>query len=274
VSSQRKPAASAVTAAALALFFILLSAVGIYLVVTKKWWFPEAISTIAPEIDRQFDLTMLWSGIIFVLAQVALGVLIFLYRDRGGRASYSHGNTRLEILWTAAAAIVFVGLAIVGRNAWANLHFMGPAEGAVQVEATGAQFEWQFRYAGPDGKFGSTDPRRISESAGNPLGLDMNEAEAKDDVVMPVMAVPVNRPVELTLRSKDVIHDFFVPQLRIKQDAVPGLAIRIHFTANKTGEYEVACAELCGLGHYRMRSTMTVMSEQDFANWLRENGPR
>jgi cytochrome c oxidase subunit 2 len=171
VSSQRKPAASAVTAAALALFFILLSAVGIYLVVTKKWWFPEAISTIAPEIDRQFDLTMLWSGIIFVLAQVALGVLIFLYRDRGGRASYSHGNTRLEILWTAAAAIVFVGLAIVGRNAWANLHFMGPAEGAVQVEAPGAQFEWQFRYAGPDGNPVRAGLCQLAERERPPLGL-------------------------------------------------------------------------------------------------------
>ena len=93
------------------------------------------------------------------------------------------------------------------------------------------------------------------------------------DIVMPVMAVPVNREVELMLRSKDVIHDFFCPQLRIKQDAVPGLAIRIHFTANRIGEYEVACAELCGLGHYRMRTTLTVMSDGDYQKWLKDNSP-
>jgi cytochrome c oxidase subunit II len=262
-----------VTAAALALFFFCLSAVGIYLVVWKKWWFPSSISTIAPQIDRQFDITMIWAGVIFVLAQVALGVLVFRFRDRGGSSSYSHGNTKMEILWTAATAVLFVGLALMGRTAWADLHFMGPAPGAVQVEATAAQFEWQFRYPGTDGKFGSTDPKRIDESAGNPLGLNLNEPEAKDDIVMPVMAVPVNREVELILRSKDVIHDFFCPQLRIKQDAVPGLAIRIHFTANKTGEYEVACAELCGLGHYRMRTTMTVLSDGDYQKWLKDNSP-
>ena len=274
MASKEKPQGDFLTAAGFALFLIVLSAVGIYLVVMKPWWFPESISTIAPLIDDQFNITMLISGIIFVLAQVALGVLLFRFRDRGGRSVYSHGNNSLEVLWTVVTAVIFVGLAYMGRTAWANLHFMGPEPGALQVEATGAQFEWQFRYAGADGKFGTTDPKRISESAGNPLGLDLNQAEAKDDVVMPVMAIPVNRPVEVVLRAKDVIHDFFVPQLRIKQDAVPGLAIHIHFTAEKVGEYEVACAELCGLGHYKMRSTMTVMSEEDFQKWLKDNGPK
>lgn len=274
MSSQDKPSGGVLTALSLAAFFSLVAVAGIWFVVSKKWWFPDGISTIAPKIDHQFQLTMIFSGVIFVLAHLALGVLIFMFRDRGGRAEYSHGNTRLEVLWTGAIAVVFVGLALVARSAWAELHFLGAAPGAVQVEVTGAQFEWQFRYPGADGKFGTTDPRRINEVAGNPLGLDLNEAEAKDDIVMPVMAVPVNREVELTLRSKDVIHSFFVPHLRIKQDAVPGLAIRIHFTADRTGEYEVACYELCGLGHYRMRTKFLVMSDQEFQNWLRENAPQ
>ena len=118
------------------------------------------------------------------------------------------------------------------------------------------------------------DPKLINEAAGNPLGLDLNDTAAKDDVVMPVMAVPVNREVEVILRSKDVIHSFFVPNLRIKQDAVPGLAIRIHFTAEKIGEYEVACMELSGLGHYKMRTSFTVMSAEDFQKWLKENAPQ
>ncbi|PYV16767.1 MAG: cytochrome c oxidase subunit II [Acidobacteria bacterium] len=253
--------------------FCGLAAIGAYIVINRMWWFPDPISTIAPAIDAQFDRTMLFSGTIFVLAQVALGLLIFRFRDRGQRSSYSHGSTALEVIWTTATAVIFIGLALAARSAWASLHFMGPDPGSIEIEVTGAQFEWQFRYPGPDGKFGSTDPRLISESAGNPLGLDLNEPAAKDDVVVPEIAVPVNRPVELILRTKDVIHNFAVPQLRIKQDSVPGLAIRIHFTTNKIGEYEVACMELCGLGHYKMRTTFRVLSDQDFEKWLKDNAP-
>jgi cytochrome c oxidase subunit 2 len=271
VASEDRPAGSFLNAAGLAVFFCGLAAVGTYLVVDKTWWFPPSISTIAPSIDEQFDRTMLISGIIFVLAQVSLGVLIFLHRDRGQQAQYSHGNTRLEVLWTLATAVLFVGLAVVGRTAWAKLHFMGPDPGALQVEVTGAQFEWQFRYPGPDGTFGRTDPKLISESAGNPLGLDRNEAAARDDIVAPEIAVPVNRPIELILRTKDVIHNFAVPNLRIKQDSVPGLAVRIHFTTTTIGEYEVACMELCGLGHYKMKTTFRVLSDDDFAKWLKTN---
>jgi cytochrome c oxidase subunit II len=274
VASQEKPSGDFLTGASFALFFCLLAALGTYFVVMKTWWFPEGISTIAPQIDAQFNITMAISGVIFVLAQVALGVLIFKFRDRGGSSGYSHGNNTLEITWTLATTVIFVSLAIMGRSAWANLHFLGPSPGAMQIEVTGAQFEWQFRYPGPDGKFGTLDPKRINEAAGNPLGLNLDEPEAKDDIVMPQIAVPVNKPVELILRSKDVIHNFFVPQLRVKQDAVPGLAIRLHFTAEKVGQYEVACMELCGLGHYKMRTDFFVMSEGDFQKWLKDNAPQ
>jgi cytochrome c oxidase subunit 2 len=269
--SEEKPAGSSLHAIGLAIVFCALAFIGTYIVVARLWWFPESISTIAPKIDAQFDHTMLISGVIFVLAQVALGVLVFVFRDRGQRSSYTHGNTALEILWTSATAVLFVGLALAARSAWAELHFMGADPGSMQIEVTGAQFEWQFRYPGPDGKFGSIEPKRINEAAGNPLGLDLNEPDAKDDVVTPEIAVPVNRPVELILRTKDVIHNFAVAPLRIKQDAVPGLAVRIHFTADKLGEYEVACMELCGLGHYRMRTTFKVLSDADFATWLKTN---
>lgn len=270
MASQDKPAGHFLTASALGLFFVLLAGISAYIVAKKIWWFPDSISTIAPFIDEQFNLTMLISGIIFVLAQVVLGILIFRFRDRGGQAQYSHGNNRLEIVWTLATAVIFIGLAIMGKTAWASLHFMGPDPGAMQVEITAQQFSWTFRYPGADGKFGATDPGRISETSGNTLGLNRDEPETKDDVVTTVMAIPVNRPVEVILRSKDVIHSFFVPHLRIKQDAVPGLAIRIHFTAQKIGEYEVACVELCGLGHYRMRTDFKVLSEEDFQKWLKE----
>ena len=121
-----------------------------------------------------------------------------------------------------------------------------------------------------DGQFGRTSPELVDDEATNYIGLDDTDPAAQDDLVLPNMAVPVNRPVEVILRAKDVTHAFFVRELRIKQDAVPGMEIPIHFTATRIGTYEVACAELCGLGHYRMRSTLEVLSEENYASWLKE----
>ena len=139
-----------------------------------------------------------------------------------------------------------------------------------QLKLPRQQFAWNFRYAGPDGKFGRTKPELVSASTGNPVGLDPTDPASKDDIVSPVIAVPVGREVELIIRSQDVTHSFFVRELRLKQDAVPGMEIHMHFTANVPGTYDIVCAELCGLGHYRMHSTLTVMSEADFEKWLKD----
>ena len=112
--------------------------------------------------------------------------------------------------------------------------------------------------------FGRTDPKLIDDSSLNYVGLDDTDPNAKDDSVVPTLAIPVNRPVELILMSKDVTHSFWVPQLRFKQDLVPGMAIHVHFTATKTGKYELACAELCGMNHYKMKSYMLVLPENEF----------
>jgi cytochrome c oxidase subunit 2 len=140
----------------------------------------------------------------------------------------------------------------------------------VHVEVTGMQFAWYFRYPGPDGKFGLTKPELEDASAGGEaaLGLDTHDPASKDDVVSGVMVVPVNREIEVILRAHDVIHSFFVPSMRFKQDAVPGLAIHMHFTPIQTGDYEIACAELCGLGHYKMRGMLKVVSQEEFDKWL------
>jgi len=132
------------------------------------------------------------------------------------------------------------------------------------------QFAWYFRYAGPDGKFGATKPELIDPSAGgeSAIGLDTSDPASKDDVVTGIMYAPVNREVEVILRAHDVIHSFFVPAMRFKQDAVPGLAIHMHFTPITTGDYEVACAELCGLGHYKMHGMLKVVSQEEFDKWL------
>ena len=255
----------------LLLIIWLITFASSYFFVARAWW-PQAISASAPYIDHQFHVTFITMGVVFIAAQVALGWAAWRFRDRGtaARARYSHGNTTLEALWTALTAILFVGLNLVGSPIWAAERFHPAEPGALQVEVTGMQFAWYFRYPGADGKFGRTDPKLEDASAGGQaaLGIDTADPASRDDVVTGILEVPVNRDVDLTLRAHDVIHSFFVPQLRFKQDAVPGLNIHMHVRAEQTGDYEIACAELCGLGHYKMHGMMKVVTEPEFEKWL------
>jgi cytochrome c oxidase subunit 2 len=152
----------------------------------------------------------------------------------------------------------------MGQRVWASLNLTKAPAGAYQVEVVAQQFSWNFHYPGKDGVFGRTDPNLIDDSALNYVGLDDTDPNAKDDSVVSTLAVPQNRPVELILRSKDVTHSFFVPQLRFKQDLVPGMNIHVHFTATKVGKYELACAELCGMNHYKMKAYMLVLPQNEF----------
>ena len=234
-------------------------------------WFPPQISEHGAAMDAQFSRTLIVVAIGFILAQVALGYYLWRYRDQSGRrAIYTHGNTKVELATVLVTAITFVTLAIMGQRVWTELHLEGMPENAVEVEITAQQFAWNIRYPGPDGQFGRTSPRLINDQL-NPVGVDPSDPASKDDVVtLNRMAIPVNRDIRLTLRSKDVTHSFFVPALRFKQDTTPGLAIPGHFKALKTGEYEIACAELCGLQHYKMKGFLMVMSDQEFEAWLKE----
>ena len=250
----------------------LITIASTYFFVAKTWWLPVGASASAAGIDHQFAITFILMGIVFVAAQVILGLFAWKYRDRGSSspARYSHGNNMLEIVWTVLTFILFVGLNLMSSSIWASERFRPAEPGAVQVEVTGMQFAWYFRYAGPDGKFGATKPELEDASAGGEaaLGLDTSDPAARDDLVTGTMYVPVNREVEIILRAHDVIHSFFVPAMRFKQDAVPGLAIRMHFTPTTTGDYEIACAELCGLGHYKMHGMLKVVSQEEFDKWL------
>ena len=243
-----------------------------YFFVAKTWWLPHGASTSAAFIDSQFALTYVLMGIVFVAAQGALGLFVWQYRDRSDakKVEYSHGNTKFEVVWTVLTAILFVGLNLMGSNVWAHERFAPAEAGAIPVEVTGMQFAWYFRYAGPDGKFGATSPTLMDPSAGSEaaVGLDTSDPAAKDDVVTGIMYLPVNRQVDLRLRAVDVIHSFFVPGMRFKQDAVPGLEIHMHFTPMEIGDYEIACAELCGLGHYKMHGMLKVVSPEAFDKWL------
>ena len=267
MGSRKSCAGSAAPAVLLAIVILLLVGSTIYFHVAKTWWFPPAITPVGHEIDQQFFATFIVTGIVFVLAQLALAWLVFKYRDHGQKARFVRGNHMLEIIWTTATLVIFVGLGVMAAHAWGEVHFGGPAPGALQVEVTGVQFVWNFRYPGPDGKFGRIDPKDIDASVGNPLGLDSNDPASKDDIVSGDLYLPVNRPIELMLRSQDVIHSFFVRELRIKQDTVPGIVIPVHFTVTKIGNYEITCNQLCGLGHYHMHAMLHVLSAADFQQW-------
>jgi len=256
-------------ALAMAIFLVLMTVITVYMFMAKIWWFPPPITNLGQEIDSQFMRTLLITGIVFVAAQFGLAIAVYRFRDHGQKATYFEGNNTMEIVWTVATVVLFVGLGLFAHNAWAQVHYIGASPGAIPIEVTAQQFAWNFRYAGADGKFGRTKPELVSASTGNPVGLDSTDPAAKDDVVSPVAAVPVGREIELILRSQDVTHAFFVRELRLKQDAVPGMEIHIHFTADVPGDYELVCAELCGLGHYRMHSMLTVMSESDYEKWLK-----
>jgi cytochrome c oxidase subunit 2 len=262
-------------ALAMAVFIVFMTVITVYIFWAKGimnifLWFPPAITDLGHEIDAQFMRTLLITGVVFVAAQFGLAIAIYRFRDHGQKARYFEGNNTMEIVWTLATVVLFVGLGLYARNAWAQVHFVDASPGALPIEVTAQQFAWNFRYAGPDGQFGRTKPERVSASTGNPVGLDPTDPLGKDDIVSPVIAVPAGREVELILRSQDVTHSFFVRELRLKQDAVPGMEIHMHFTATVPGNYELACAELCGLGHYRMHSMLNVMSEADFEKWLKD----
>jgi cytochrome c oxidase subunit 2 len=268
-------AGSTTIAFLLSLFITVFTLATVYLFFSQVWpftsvslWFPPAISDFGKQIDAQFHRTLVITGVVFVLAQLGLAWAIFRFRDHGQPARHVEGNSTMEFLWTLATIVMFVGLGLYGEHAWAEAHFMGAAPGALVVEITGQQFAWNFRYAGPDGKFGRILPERVSASSGNPVGLDPRDPAAKDDVVSPVMYVPVGREVELLIRTQDVTHSFYVRELRLKQDAVPGMTITMHFNATVPGQYEIACAELCGLGHYRMRSFLNVVSQAEYDKWM------
>ncbi len=255
---------------ALLLVIWLITLFSTYYFAIDKWGMLPLASAHGVALDRWFNVTYIVVGIVFLAAQLGLGWVVWNSRDRGDdrKVTYSHGNTKLEVMWTVLTAVIFIGLNLAGSKIWAESRFQGAAPGAVQVEVTGLQFAWYFRYPGPDGKFARTKPELADASVGNAVGIDDTDAAAKDDFVTGTLVLPANREAELTLRSQDVIHSLFIPAMRFKQDAVPGLMIKMHFTPTKTGDYEIACAELCGLGHYKMHGMLKVVSQEEYDKWV------
>jgi cytochrome c oxidase subunit II len=259
---------SAATAVILCVLLLTLVVATVWIFVARPYAAPPPITSNGLKVDRQFNLTLYVTGGIFALAQLGLAYAVLRFRDRGQAAHFTHGNMKIELLWIVLTLILFVGLGVLGGQAWSAVRLAPASAGALEIEVTENQFVFNFRYPGPDGKFGRLDPSLVSAPTGNPLGLDSNDPASKDDIVVPTLTVPINRPVELLLRSQDVVHNFFVRELRLQQDAVPGMVIPLNFTADRIGRYEIVCTQLCGLGHFRMRSFLNVVSVSDYQNFL------
>jgi cytochrome c oxidase subunit 2 len=212
-----------------------------------NWFLAPSVSTFGPDIDRMYYIILAITGVIFVITEFLLIYFLVKYRTRPGhKAEYIEGSIKAEVIWTAVPAVIVVALGLMSAGLWADIKDPSriPA-GSYELILEGRQFEWEATYAGNDGVLETAD----------------------DFTLLNQVNVPVNRPVTVHLRAEDVLHSFFLPDLRVKQDAVPGMSIPVWFEATETGEYTIGCAELCGLGHYTMEGLLVVQSESEFGQW-------
>jgi len=224
---------------------------------------PADASAHGPALDRQLLLS-LW----IVLALFALAHIILLVGLVARRHSAQRSIWHVEYVPLLALAVLFAVLTIRAERLWAATRYTGASLTALQVEVTGVQFAWYFRYPGTDATFGRTQPQLVAPGEGNPLGIDPADPHSADDMISSQLVLPAGREVDLAIRSQDVIHGFSVPEMRLKQNAVPGETIHIHFTPTATGTYAILCTQVCGMGHYRMNANLRVVTPPDFDHWL------
>ena len=231
---------------------------------------PVQASTHAAELDQMTVLVHWLMLVMFVGWGIFFIYVLFRFRSGANpKASYTGAKGKISKGTEVAVAVIEVLLLVFyAIPAWAKRVKAFPSESeAVVVRVVGEQFAWNVHYPGPDGTFGRTDIALVG--ADNPLGLDRRDAAAKDDITtINQLNLPVDRPVLVHLTSKDVIHSFGLFEMRVKQDAIPGMSIPVWFIPNRVGEYEISCSQLCGLGHFRMRGFITIQSAADYQKWF------
>jgi len=243
---------------------VLVAAATFYF--TKPWMPP--LKSDRGAIDHSIFLSLVVTGIVFILTNLTLAWFTYRYQDAPGeQAAHRHDNTRLEWTWTLVTAAIMAGFLVHALDLWAKIQSDAPPD-AMVVEITGQQFAWNVRYPGPDHVFGKTDAKFASQE--NPIGLDKSDPAGADDMMLlNQLYLPQGRAVRVRLRSMDVIHSFFLPNFRVKQDAVPGMTVETWFTPTESGDFDIACAEHCGLGHYRMRGQVHVVAQDAFDSSLK-----
>ncbi len=264
----------------LMLAFLILGLAGAWYcnkLLAKETLFPQGSASIEGEkIDSMFMWTLFFTGIVFVITQVALFWFSFKYQEKEGRKAYffAHSN-KLEAIWTIVPAVVLTFLVVLGLRHWFKITGDPPKE-AMVVEITGQQFGWLYRYPGDDGSLGKKSYKLISASDNNPLGQDWEDKANFDDIMPTNMLLVKGKPVKLVIGSKDVIHDVGLPHFRMKMDAVPGIPTTLWFTPkwttdemrkrlnNPDFEFEIVCDQLCGANHYAMRGVIKVVTQEEF----------
>ena len=251
---------------AVVLVLIVVGSVGFHFM-SPWWWTPIASNW--GYIDDTIILTFWITGVVFVAIVLFMAYCVFRYRhQKGRRAEYEPENKKMEWWLTGLTTVGVVGMLAPGVLVWGQ--FITVPEEASVIEVVGQQWQWSFRYPGKDGVLGTSDPRNISFE--NPFGLNPNDPNGQDDILIEGddLHLPLDRPVKVLLRSKDVLHDFYVPQFRAKMDMVPGAVTYFWFIPTRTGTFDILCFELCGVGHYAMRGKVVVEEESDFQAWLQE----
>jgi cytochrome c oxidase subunit 2 len=237
------------------------------------WGLPPDISTHGWAIDNIIVWMHWFMIVLFIGWGLFMLAALIKFRARPGHGANYHGvESHLSTYLEGAIAVVeVVFLVFLSIPVWAEIktEVPKPEEAEVNVRVVGEQFAWNIHYPGPDGKFGKTDVSLVDGS--NPLGIDRKDAAAKDDITtINQFHFPVNKKVLVNLTSKDVIHSFGLPVMRVKQDAIPGMTVPVWFEAKETGQFEIACAQLCGLGHYRMKGFFSVDTPEKYDAWLKE----
>jgi len=241
---------------------------------TSVWWLPRNVNMFGHEIDFIFYLILWLTGVTAVAVFSVMIYFLVKYRARPGiPAIHSHGNNALEVIWTTIPVFIFLALAIYGNEQWTQMRLRTPPADALPVAVVGEQFGWNVRYPGPDGKLGKMVASKVGKD--NPFGIDPADPDGMDDfTTYNDIVFPINRPVRLYLGSKDVIHAFYVPEFRLYQDMVPGRVYDfVWLKAEATGNFQLACNQLCGQGHYKMFGKLAVVEESAYQDWAKSKAP-
>jgi len=245
---------------------VFLVVISLVLHWVSPWWLTPIASN-WNSIDLTIDITLWVTGFVFVAVNLFMAWCVYKYRyNKNRRATYEPENKKLEAWLTGLTAIGVAAMLTPGLFVWAD--FVNVPVDAHEVEVVGQQWQWSYRYPGSDGVLGAADSRFITPD--NPFGMDPDDPFGQDDilVVSQEMRLPVDRPVKLLLRSKDVLHDYAVAEFRVKMDMVPGAVTYMWLTPTREGRYDILCEELCGLGHHIMRGKVVVDSEANYNAWL------
>ncbi|OGA46352.1 MAG: cytochrome-c oxidase [Betaproteobacteria bacterium RIFCSPLOWO2_12_FULL_62_13] len=249
-----------------AIVLVLLIVGSILFHFLSPWYFTPIASNWGT-IDETVTITFWVTGFVFVAVNLFMAYAVMRYRHgKGRRAAYEPENKKLEAWLVGLTTVGIVAMLAPGLFVWAKI--IKVPEDAMVFEAVGRQWHWGFRFPGEDGVMGTVDARYVSDK--NPFGMNPDDPNGQDDVLIssPELHLPVGRPVKALLRSLDVLHDFSVPQFRVKMDLVPGLVTYVWFTPTRTGKFDLLCLELCGLAHYTMRGKVIVEEERAFQAWL------